>query len=842
MESFTLPFQLAADFINGTNRAVFLTGKAGTGKTTFLRHIKQHIPKQAAVVAPTGVAAINAGGSTIHSFFQLPFIPYLPEAKGNNVINAVSGKNDLIGRIKLNTKRRKVLQELELLIIDEISMVRCDTLDAIDVILRYVRHRPNEPFGGVQILLIGDMFQLSPVAVQHEWNELRQYYNSPYFFHSRVMMQMPPVYIELDKIYRQKNEDFIKVLNEVRNNNLSLEGYQLLEKRYDPGFIPAGDENYITLCTHNSIANSINIRELASVSGKVVTFNAIIKGEYPENSYPNDKELQLKIGAKVMFIKNDLEQDKRFYNGKIGTIAFMEEDIIGIQCPNESEPIIVSQYIWENLKSEVDPVTNQLDEKIIGTFQQFPLRLAWAITIHKSQGLTFEKAIIDAGKAFAPGQVYVALSRCTSLDGLILKSPINSGSLSNDQHILHYSNSKPDVEETQKFLSKEKEQFHRQVLNQLFDYGVCQSYAANILTFIQTNKDSFNREAEIFIQGLQERINELQLTAQKFQIQLQGLYIRLSHTQDELQNRISAASNYFKAKVAELILLINQSVAETDSKVLAETFNDALSDLFVVFAQKQHIMSEVQGSYSVEEFYRARRTFIVPKFNVNAYAGKKTNMTTLSVHANPGLLIRLKTLRNQICEAKDLPVYMVASSSTLEELANYLPLNLDDLSRITGFGTAKIESFGQRFLEIIAEYCTRNNLTTLIHNKPGKISKKQKGVKEKVTKADTKSISLQYFKSGKTLTEIAQIRNLTVGTIHAHLAHYVVSGNLDLYQLINKEKVVLIEDALVHSAEDNLNSLKHKLGDGFTYDEIRLISVLHKEKQRSDSRPAGAVI
>ncbi|NEU06966.1 AAA family ATPase [Flavihumibacter sp. R14] len=838
MESFTLPFQLAADFINGTNRAVFLTGKAGTGKTTFLKHIKQHIPKQTAVIAPTGVAAINAGGSTIHSFFQLPFSPYLPEAKGTTLSNAVCGKNDLIGRIKLNTKRRKVLQELELLIIDEISMVRCDTLDAVDVILRHVRHRPNEPFGGVQILLIGDIFQLSPVAVQHEWNELRQYYNSPYFFHSRVMMQIPPIYIELDKIYRQKNEDFIKVLNEVRNNNLSPEGYLLLQKRYDPEFSPPGDENYITLCTHNSIANSINIRELANVPGKVITFNAAIKGEYPENSYPIDKELQLKIGAKVMFIKNDLEQDKRFYNGKIGVIVFMDKDTIGVQCPNEPEPIIVSQYVWENIKTEVDTVTHQLDEKIIGTFQQFPLRLAWAITIHKSQGLTFEKAIIDAGKAFAPGQVYVALSRCTSLEGLVLKSPINSGSLSNDQHILHYSSSKPAVEEIQEFLSKEKKQFHQQLLYQLFDYGFCQNSVANILTYIQANKESFNAETEEFIQGLQGKINELQLTAHKFQIQLRGLYTGVSHIRDELQSRITAASNYFKDKVAELILLINQSVAETDSKLHAQTFNDALNDLFIVFAQKQHIMLRIHESYSVEEFYKARRSFIVPKFKVNAYSGKKNEITGPSVSAHPHLLMELKSLRNQICEAKDLPVYMVASTSTLDELANYLPITLDDLSRISGFGTAKVESYGQRFLDIIAEYCSRNNLTTLMHTKPGKVARKQKSLKEKVSKADTKSISFQYFKSGKSLTEIAEMRNLTTGTIHGHLAYYVVSGKLDLYELINEEKVVLIEDALKKSREDNLNSLKHKLGDRVSYDEIRLVSILHKEKQSLDSEHA----
>ena len=829
MESFTIPFQLATDFINATNRAVFLTGKAGTGKTTFLRQIKEHSHKQTAVVAPTGVAAINAGGSTIHSFFQLPFQPYLPEAGKSKLGNAVSGKSELIGRIKLTTRRRKVLQELELLIIDEISMVRCDTLDAIDVILKHVRHRHNEPFGGVQMLVIGDMFQLSPVAVQHEWNELRQYYNSPYFFHSRVMMQMPPIYIELDKIYRQKNEDFIKVLNEVRNNNLSPEGYQLLQKRFDPQFIPGKNENYITLSTHNYIADKINIQELANVPGQLVTFSATVNGEYPENLYPIDKELKLKLGAKVMFIKNDLEKEKRYYNGKIGEITGIDEDTIAVKCADEIEPIIVGRYIWENLKSEVDPVTHQLDEKIIGTFQQFPLRLAWAITIHKSQGLTFEKAIIDAGKAFAPGQVYVALSRCTSLEGLVLKSPINSASLSNDQHIVRYSSSKPAVEEVQKFLLKEKTEFQQQLLVQLFDFGACQNYITNIQTFVRANADSFNPETEIVIQDIQKQSDELQVTARKFQAQLQGFFASVATpSEGSFQKRISAASVYFKERINTLLSVINESIAETDSKVLAQTFNDSLNDVFVCLAQKGHLMTGIQHSYSVEEYYKSRRSFIIPPFKANAYSARRSSSSVASASAHPKLLSDLKALRNAICEAKDLPVYMVASGSTLEELANYLPLSLDDLSKISGFGTAKIETYGQRFLDVIASYCSQKNLGSLIHTKPEKKRKKEKVVGNSAPKVDTKLISLQHYKAGKTVQEIAEMRNFTVGTIQGHLAHYVISGQLDINDLISEDKLNLIKDVLKGSADTDLTSLKQQLGDDVSYGEIRLVSALYK--------------
>ena len=826
MESFTISFQLATDFINATNRAVFLTGKAGTGKTTFLRQIKQHSHKQTAVVAPTGVAAINAGGSTIHSFFQLPFYPYLPEAPANKMSDAIYGKGQLIGRIKLTTRRRKVLQELELLIIDEISMVRCDILDAIDVILKHVRHRSNEPFGGVQILLIGDMFQLSPVAGNREWNELRQYYNSPYFFHSRVMMQMPPIYIELDRIYRQKNAAFIKVLNEVRNNNLTSEGYRLLLERYNPSFVPEADENYITLSTHNSSADRINALELSNLQGKVVRLNAIITGEYPENSFPIDKELQLKIGAKVMFVKNDLEKDKRFYNGKIGVVTAIDEEKIAVQCSNEPEPIMVSPYTWENVKTDVDPATHQLDEKVIGTFQQFPLRLAWAITIHKSQGLTFERAIIDAGQAFATGQVYVALSRCTSLEGIILKSPINSSSLSNDQHIVHYSSTRPAVDEIQKFLLKEKVEFQKQLLIQLFDFGVCQNYINSLSTFLRENIGSFNQETEVFIQDLQRQCSKLQVIATKFQSQLQSLSAVIENASDELQNRISAASVYFSSRIDELISLINHSVVETDSKVRAQTFNDMLSDLFIALAQKQHLMIGIKSKYSVEQYYRSRRSFMVPPFKVNAYSARKKESVSYPLNADRELFRELRALRNELCEQKDVPVYMVASSATLEELTNYRPLTPDDLSKISGFGKAKIEAYGQRFLDVIVDYCARNKLGTLIHTKTSRIKKER----NKKAKVDTKLVSFQYYKSGKTVQEIAELRNFTVGTIQGHLAHYVVSGDLSINELISEDRVRYIEAALRASPDADLSSLKQQLGDDVSYGEIRLVSDFYLSK------------
>ncbi len=418
-------FQLAESLVNESNRSIFLTGKAGIrGKTTFLKHIRQNCVKQIAVTAPTGVAAINAGGATIHSFFQLPLSPFIPEAKGFMQSNEAVNKHSFLGRMRLNNEKRKILQQLELLIIDEISMVRCDTLDAIDTVLKHFRYRNSEPFGGVQVLFIGDMFQLPPIIPDEEWNLLSQFYKSAYFFDSQVIQQFPPVHIEFQKIYRQRDEEFIHLLNEVRHNNLSDKGMQLLNSRYDPWFELSSSDNYIFLTTHNYKSDSTNAAELSKLKQKTFSFKAEVTGEFYERSYPADALLELKVGAQVMFIKNDKGKVKRYFYGKIGVVEKIEDDAIFVQCKNEEDVIEVHKEIWENIRYSIDKQTQQLDEEVVGRFVQYPLRLAWAITIHKSQGLTFDKVVIDAGRAFAPGQVYVALSRCTSLSGIVLKSQV----------------------------------------------------------------------------------------------------------------------------------------------------------------------------------------------------------------------------------------------------------------------------------------------------------------------------------------------------------------------------------------------------------------------------------
>ena len=416
--------ELALQFIDKTDRNLFITGKAGTGKTTFLHQIKKESLKRMVIVAPTGVAAINAKGVTIHSFFQMPFGPILP----NQIANT---SNQLR---KFSKTKIDIIKSLDLLIIDEISMVRADLLDGIDQVMRRYKNR-NKVFGGAQVLMIGDLQQLAPVVRPNEWGLLQSHYETVYFFSSKAYQEANVVSIELKHIYRQKNEDFITILNEIRNDDLSEKSAKILNKRYNPNFSPSKQEGYITLTTHNNRANLINNSELNKVKSKSTFFQAEISGKFNENAFPNAEKLELKVGAQVMFIKNDSSPEKRYYNGKIGIITAISRETVNVQCANEVDEIVTEKEMWDNINYSINDETKELKEDIVGSFKQMPLRLAWAITIHKSQGLTFERAIIDAEASFAHGQTYVALSRCTSLEGLVLKTPITSSAIINDNTV-----------------------------------------------------------------------------------------------------------------------------------------------------------------------------------------------------------------------------------------------------------------------------------------------------------------------------------------------------------------------------------------------------------------------
>jgi hypothetical protein len=813
-------FQLAVDLVNQSNRNIFLTGKAGTGKTTFLRYIREHSLKQTAVVAPTGVAAINAGGSTIHSFFQLPFSPYLPESRGTMHQSDANNKHTLFGKIKLNRERIKIFQQLELLIIDEISMVRCDILDAIDVVLRHYRNRYAEPFGGVQVLLIGDMYQLPPVTVDEEWNLLSGFYSSPYFFDSRIMQQVPPVYVEFEKIYRQSDNRFIDLLNQVRNNALSADGKKILDSLYKPDFKVKKEDDYIILTTHNYKADAINNQEITRLGSKFYSFKATIEGEFSDKAFPADEVLQLKEGAQVMFIKNDKEKIKRYYNGKIGTITRITDDGIFVQCKEETDEIEVQKEKWENIRYAVNKSNNQIEENVVGSFQQYPLRLAWAITIHKSQGLTFEKAVIDAGAAFAAGQVYVALSRCTSLEGIVLQSQITSSSMRSDQTIVHFSKNFSSANQLKDELQQSKKIYQQHILLSLFDLLSIIRFTTELKKMVEEHQKDFNDSTVPWIADVEKKLVLLQEVAEKFKQHLVYFFTEevIPEENQVLQKRTKDAAGYYVKELDQLLQFISKSPAVTDSKMQAKNYNEALKDVFVAVAEKKHLMTGFVEGFSIEKYYHHKKSFVVPSASVNAYSTANDEKKETK---HPELHYQLRQLRNRICEQKNQPVYIVASTKSIDEMVQFLPQTKAELIKISGFGKAKADKYGEQFLTVLNEYCGLHGLKSMIHEKDPKKERKAKG--ESKPKVDTKELSYQLYKEGNSIPEIATLRNLSISTIEGHMAFYVSKGIIPVSELVRTEKLVLIEPLLAEfGTEISVTHIMSKLDNKVSYGELRL--------------------
>ena len=447
----------AWEFVEKTGKSVFLTGKAGTGKTTFLKKVVEESHKRVVVVAPTGIAAINAGGVTIHSFFQLPLHPFIPGAK-------------IESRFAFSKEKRSIIKTMDILVIDEISMVRSDLLDAVDSVLRRFRNR-SRPFGGVQLLMIGDLQQLTPVVTDEEAQLLSSYYKTPYFFGSHALGMTDYVTIELKEVYRQQDERFISILNSVRGGHPSPDVIRALNERYDPGFVPAAEDGYIRLTTHNQIASGYNEQQLDRIDEPSHFFDAVVEGVFPEYSYPTDSRLELKVGAQIMFVKNDPSSERRYFNGRIGIITDFYEEYILVQCPGDEEKIAVEPLEWENCRYVINEQTQEMETEVLGVFRQYPLRLAWAITIHKSQGLTFDHAIIDAVASFASGQVYVALSRCRTLEGMVLATPLRQDAVMTDMNVNDYiEGQEAAAMQSVSRLESIKEEYYRELLCELFDF------------------------------------------------------------------------------------------------------------------------------------------------------------------------------------------------------------------------------------------------------------------------------------------------------------------------------------------------------------------------------------
>jgi hypothetical protein len=811
--------KLAYEFVQHTNKNVFLTGKAGTGKTTFLHNLKESSPKRMVVVAPTGVAAINAGGVTIHSFFQLPFGPHIPEGmqKQSSSFNS-DPRQSFNNYKKFNRDKINLIKSLDLLVIDEISMVRADMLDAIDEVLRRYKNH-SKPFGGVQLLLIGDLHQLSPIVKDDEWNILKDYYETIYFFSSNALKKSQHVNIELKEIFRQSDAHFIDLLNQIRNNDIDEYSLTELNERYIPGFKPDDDEGYIILTTHNNKAQEVNQFKLNNIKHPEIAFNADIDADFPQEIFPTEAELLLKEGAQVMFVKNDTARERLYYNGKIGKITHIEDDIIYVKCPTDTFNIPVSRVTWHNVKYSLNELTKEIDEKITGSFTQFPLKLAWAITIHKSQGLTFEKAIIDAKSSFAFGQVYVALSRCKSIEGLVLSSPILYSSIRNDQTIAEFTNDINRNVPNAGHLEEAKIDFQKSLIFELFDFEEIKkrfyifrktaTEFSNILDttlFDELNRIDSNARTDIY------------QVAEKFKLQLDRLTKeKLPEENIELQERVKKASVFFIDKVDKLIYNNIQNLnIETDNRAVKKTINESLSKLQREVFIKIGCMKFGLDGFTTIGYLRA-------KANADIDFKESTRITSVPKLIVPKnlehseLYLELKAWRNAIADENSMPTYMVVPYKVLVDLATYLPFSIPELEMIKGMGKAKINQYGEEIIAIITKYCEQYKI-----EKP-QIDLQPVRKKEKKPKADPKVLSFELYKEGKTISEIAQIRGFVNSTIEGHLSHYVGTGELDVYKFVPKDKVDAITEFYSLNTVTFLGEAKRLLGDHISYADIRFV-------------------
>jgi len=791
--------KLAWNFVNQTKRHIFLTGKAGTGKTTFLHQLKKESPKRLAVVAPTGVAAINARGVTIHSFFQMPFGVILPDEAQQNI------QRDY--KQKFSKKKIDIIKSLDLLIIDEISMVRADLLDAIDKVLRKYNDR-NKVFGGVQVLMIGDLQQLAPVVKPNEWQLLKKYYDTPYFFSSKAFQQANAINIELKNIYRQEDSNFITILNEIRENKLTPESAERLNQRYIPDFLPDNQEEYITLTTHNYKADKINQNQLEALSDKIYYYHAHIEGHFPENAYPNEKKLGLKKGAQVMFIKNDTSIEKRYYNGKIGRISFIDDKNIYVKCPGDDQEIEVNRETWDNVTYEIDKDTQKISEKVQGIFLQIPLRLAWAITIHKSQGLTFEKAIIDAEMSFAHGQTYVALSRCKTLEGLVLKSPVKPQSIINDQRIAGFTNQVAKNQPDESVLSASKKQFFIDSIKELFDFAPMRYDVNRLLGIYNANASSIQGEVSEPLKKLKENLEKLITINDKFIVQIHHLSKEISKPETDkiIQERISKAFGYFKEQHLLIKTKFEDIGFDIDNKQVKKDFTKFYDHLTNLIKQKDYVFENLVLPFALNDYLELRA-----KAQLLQSGKKKRRYTAPKNLEHLDLLDALKDLRSEFAYQEDVHHFQIFTQETLYELCEKLPVTTAQLKKISGIGKVRLKKYGSAIVETILNYCIANDIT---------VNTKEPVKKQKI---DTKKLSLQLYQSGKNLEEIAKERNLTVNTIMGHLANFTKSGEVKITDLISEERFKKIKQIIENNDFESLGELKKIANDEYDWGELRLV-------------------
>ena len=691
-------FEIAERYVKGTGKSVFLTGKAGTGKTTFLRYITQTTTKRFVVLAPTGVAAINAGGSTIHSFFLLPLCPYLPDVK-----ELVTEYQMPEQKRNLRKDRIKIIRTLDLLIIDEISMVRADLLDAVDMTLRRYR-RNDKPFGGVQLLMIGDAQQLSPVVRENERQYISQVYLSPYFFHSKALQKLSYITIELQKVHRQQDNDFIRILNGIRENRPTSDILRALNAR-----VRAYEDcdDVIRLTTHNVQADRVNTQKLEELPGDCVTFDAEVEGEFPENSYPADMCLALKKGAQVMFIRNDSEAG--FYNGKIGKVTDITPRGQVEVTDSDGQIIQVGQAEWPNLQYSLDEESGEIRQNVVGIFKQLPLRIAWAITIHKSQGLTFDRVIIDAGSAFAFGQVYVALSRCRTLEGISLESPIGITSIYSDMHVADFN----DVIQTStkmagRMLESEERGYTYNIYREVFDFeSLCSGFGALRKVWRDKLHEIYESEYAGILKRL-DAVDQAQKVCGAFRAQLSRIEAAMMPDDTFLNERLTKASGYFRPIVEEMRMSCSELLLlEIDNKEVLKKHKEILDELLIHLEVKSGAMEMIlNGQFTVDSYIKARtEALLEERARTRARRLKKVERVADEPGSvNEQLRERLQEWRSGRFKKDNVPAFVIMHQTTLMAIASRVPKTKAELLNIKGFGQERFNKYGEEILAITAEF------------------------------------------------------------------------------------------------------------------------------------------
>ncbi|MEC4113305.1 helix-turn-helix domain-containing protein [Myroides pelagicus] len=750
MTTFSKEANYVLQFINGTNRSIFLTGKAGTGKTTLLREIIKTTHKNAVIVAPTGIAALNAGGVTIHSFFQLPFGTFVPDIKTPPLFTdliKVENRSTLRRHLKMHNSKRAIFRSMELLVIDEVSMLRADVLDAMNYVLQSIR-RNQQPFGGVQVLFIGDLLQLPPVVKNEEWEILKRYYDGVYFFHSEVIRNTPPLYIELEKIYRQSDDDFISILNYLRNNKITQRQVELLNTYLNPSFDVMKNPGYITLTTHNATADKINTDALKSLKSKEFTYTAELVGDFPEKIFPIEFDLLLKEGAQVIFIKNDISPEKRFFNGKMGVVKKLSSAEIFIEFEDKTV-IEVERYEWQNIKFSIDENTKEIKEDVLGTFTQYPLKLAWAITIHKSQGLTFDKAVLDVSRVFLPGQAYVALSRLRSLEGLVLTSPLRMNGLSNDHDVMSYSENKATLDTLESQLIEDNRLYLWQFLVKTYSWAdLVTSWHTHLYSYAGDTDRSKKSTYKSWAQKMIKELDALLIHSEKFVQQLNALFIEYPFRFEFTKGRVEKAYNYFFPKLDHIVFELLFTIAQVKRQRKMKLYYEELAELE---DEILHIVINMKKALRMLEIVDQDK--LICKANLDSEDISSYKINHLVNIAN--------LIRN--------------SSLELEE-----DIDLDDYSS----------------------------------------SKEKPKAKEK--KKPTYLITLDLWKEGNGVDDIASIRKLTKTTIYSHLGKLISDELISIDDVLPLERIRELEALFEKYEGKTISEIKAEINDKYSWEELKL--------------------